>query len=153
MTHKIIQASNELTESLRARRLILDEDLRQELVNLGLNELMRPAIFFEDLLNIIFRNLPHHNYISLSRVDVHSNKSTVSIKHDRLSETDIYEADSFVDAAAKLLISAISKGFISYTAEQAIKDGLEISNYKARSQLLYERNWILETFKNFKNLL
>lgn len=152
MTHEaIIQASNELTESLRARRLILDEELRQELVKLGLDELMRPTIFFEDLLNIIFRNLPKHQYISLC--GDWSNNSTVSIKHDRLSETDIYEADSFVNATAKLLISAISKGFISYTAEQTIKNGLQLSNYKARSQLLHERNWILETFKNFKNLL
>lgn len=123
----------------------LSEELCQRLREIGFKEIVS-EIFLEDLLRFIKLKLPYSKALSLRLIWTEKGAS-VFMEGQLPSETIRADSETLVDAVGKFIIETVERGLVSISADGLFAKGLEVSDYKVRSNLLLERNWILKTFE------
>lgn len=103
--------------------------------------------FLEDILKILHSIVSNKNYITMCHT--WTGEASFILENGAIGSEKIRaEANTFVNAAGKFVVEAIERGFVVTDWRDVLNKGLETSEYKVRSGLMLERNWIKTIIDN-----
>jgi len=128
---------------LEKKGVILAKSLQLRLIELRVLTATEEQIYLEDLLQIL-PIIDQHVHISMYYNQ--SNKiASITLQNSLKNQEIRAESNSFVNAIAIFIIQAIERGFVKISWESLLKDGMQTTEYYCQSNLLKEKNWILDS--------